>query len=66
MAGSKVGGHSMRRWLLAGAALSLVLGSGARAAETAADGAEGAGLEEVVVTAEKRETNLQKTPSPFR
>ncbi len=62
MAGSKVGGHSMRRWLLAGAALSLVLGSGARAAETAADGAEGAGLEEVVVTAEKRETNLQKTP----
>jgi len=39
----------------------LVLGGQADAAD-AGDAGDGAGLSEVVVTAEKRETNLQKTP----
>ena len=52
--------RSMRAALL-GSATSLVLGAQAAAAADAAD-APGVGLEEVVVTAEKRETNLQDTP----
>ncbi|MDR3506292.1 MAG: TonB-dependent receptor [Caulobacteraceae bacterium] len=46
--------------VLAGSA-ALVAGGAAYAAEAAA-AADGAGLEEVVVTAQKRETSLQKTP----
>jgi iron complex outermembrane receptor protein len=66
--------HS-RRAALSGAALSVLvfaLGGGTAAwADTAADAAASAdaasadadvGLSEVVVTAQKRETNLQKTP----
>ena len=49
-----------RAGLLAGAAIALILGPAAQAAD-AAD-ADDAGLAEVVVTAQKRETNLQKTP----
>ncbi|MBI1198319.1 MAG: TonB-dependent receptor plug domain-containing protein, partial [Phenylobacterium sp.] len=51
-----------RAALFLGAATALVLNVSARAAEAADDEARSTGLAEVVVTAEKRETNLQKTP----
>lgn len=65
-----------RAWLLAGAALGALLGpASAIANDTGVTGAEtgaetsaeaaleaGAGLADIVVSAEKRETNLQKTP----
>ena len=52
--------RSVRAGLLACTAWAALSGQ-ALAAEAAAD-ADSVGLEEVVVTAEKRETNLQKTP----
>jgi iron complex outermembrane receptor protein len=51
---------SARRWLLLGTAGGLACTGGASAALAAET--EQAQLEEVVVTAERRETNLQKTP----
>jgi len=62
MVGSVLGSARGRTALLGGAALALVLSGAARAADAADGGDGGAALEEVVVTAEKRETNLQKTP----
>ena len=62
--------HSRRRAAFGGVALSALLialggASPAWAADAAADAADadgGAGLSEVIVTAQKREENLQKTP----
>lgn len=56
MVGSRMAARRLRAGLLAGAAWTLASGA------MAADADEATGLDEVVVTAQKRETNLQKTP----
>jgi iron complex outermembrane receptor protein len=60
---SKRAAVAARTALLAGAAAVWALGAAARAAAAEAEASSGgAALAEVVVTAEKRETNLQQTP----
>ncbi len=51
-----------RPWMMASAAIVLTLTPAAAQAEEADAGDAGDALEAIVVTAEKRETNLQKTP----
>ncbi|WP_213980410.1 TonB-dependent receptor [Sphingomonas sp. dw_22] len=58
--------QGLRAWILAGAAIgALTLSAAAHAQDAAPEApaeADSAGLTDIVVTAEKRETNLQKTP----
>ncbi|MEY4249201.1 MAG: hypothetical protein RJA87_834 [Pseudomonadota bacterium] len=52
---------SLKFWLLAGLS-TLALGQPVAAQEAADKGSQGAGLEEIVITAQKREENLQTVP----
>jgi iron complex outermembrane receptor protein len=61
MARRILGSKALRAGLMASAAALMLAGQAWADAEAAADDG-GVGLEEVVVTAQKRETNLQDTP----
>ncbi|WP_408587925.1 TonB-dependent receptor [Novosphingobium sp.] len=54
--------HKFRRILLVGSAIGLAAGLGSEVA-VAADAPQDTGLDEIVVTAQKREQNLQKVPA---